>query len=116
LKSVVKSIFSDRLNAAEREAIEPSEEGDEAIVRVPSSGPGPEAELIAVEEVHAELRLRNKMLDALEEDEDKLVLLEIIDHSGKAADIAKALGMPIDEVYNRKKKIKRRLLHLKEAN
>lgn len=113
LKSVVRSIMSDRLEKAEREALEPnSEEGDQVIDQIPAPGPDPEGDLIAAEEDEA----ANRMLEALDVDEDKLVLLCILDGTAKAADISAELGLPVKEVYRIKQKLKRRLLHLKEAN
>ncbi len=108
LKTVVKSIVWDLMKAAEKEALEPLDKGDErAIEEVPCGDPGPDAEVVAAE-------TGDRMLAALETDEERIVFLCICGGNDKAADIGQELGLDTRQVYRIKQKIRRRLFHLKE--
>lgn len=107
LKSVVKSILHDRVTKTQREAIAPDPNDAPPLVdHVPTPCPGPEENVVAAEEVAA----TNRMLEALDKEEDQLVFLSILDGTEKPADIAQALNRPVRDIYRIKQKIMRRLL------
>jgi RNA polymerase sigma factor (sigma-70 family) len=113
LKSVVKSILHDRVTETRREAVEADPEDEPPLVdQVPAPNPGPEQSAVAAEEAAA----TNRMLEALDKEEDQLVFLAILDGTDKPADIAQALNLPVRDIYRIKQKIMRRLLHWKGAN
>jgi len=110
LKSVVKSIVWDLMKGAEKEALEPPGEGDErAIEEFPSGDAGADAEVIAAETA-------DRMLAALQTDDERLVFLSVLEGNDKPADIARELGLGVREVYRIKRTISRRLFQLKEVD
>jgi len=113
LKSVVKSILHDRVTETRREAVAPDpDDGPPLIDQVATPNPGPEQNAVAAEETAA----TNRMLEALDKEEDQLVFLSILDGTDKPAEIARALNRPVRDIYRIKQKIMRRLLHWKGAN
>lgn len=111
LKSVVKSIFSTEIvPAAERERDEISatdSQGNDRTMTVPSTNPGPEAEVELDE-------LKERIYDSFEVEEDQLVLMCLFEGVTTPAAIADKTGLGQSEVYRIKQKIKRRLVGLSE--
>lgn len=111
LKSIVKSIMSSEIVPAVRRSPETdsvSRDGHDLIASASSPESGPD-DMILVRE------LKGKMLAALDEDEDQLVLLCLFEGITRPADIATELELPVEEVYRIKRKILRRLAHYREG-
>lgn len=111
LKSVVKSIFSETLKAAERErfelaAVDP--EGHDLVAAAASRDAGPDLALERAE-------LQEKILREFNDDEDQLVLICLFEDLVKPAEIAEETGISVADVYRIKRKIKRHLSHLQEG-
>lgn len=97
LKSVVRSILWDLQKAAEKEAL--VDAGDDEMDKV--AAPGAEAgEDLTTEE------LKDELLNALDTDEQKLVLMSMFDGQDKAAEIADSLGLDVERVYKLKWQIR----------
>ena len=114
LKSVVKSILSPKelLKKASREKNilhSVDESGADVIEVAASAEPGPESD-VDVEE------LKSALLGALGDDDERLVLMSMFEGSLKAADIAADLGIAVEEVYNIKRRINRRLRAWKKGD
>jgi hypothetical protein len=115
LKSVVKSILWELKPAARREEVEVAPVGKDGIdltAEARTEDPGPLELLELGEETASGERFKDQILSGFEEDEDKLVLMSIFEGRGKAAEIAADLGLPVEDVYRIKRKIKRRLERL----
>lgn len=110
LRSVVKSILWDLQKAAEKESlVEPAPgETRDLVDTLPSAKPGPDEDVALGE-------LQERLLAELETDEDRLVLLSIFEGNEAAREIAEDLGVTVAEVYRIKRKIKRRLMGLKDG-
>ncbi len=111
LKSVVKSIFSEMLKAAERQrselaAVDP--EGRDLVAAAVSPNAGADLEL-------ERAQLEEKILGEFHDDEDQLVLICLFQEFVKPAEIAKETGLGVADVYRIKQKIKRRLVRLQEG-
>jgi hypothetical protein len=100
LKGVARSILWDLQKAAEKEALVDSEEDELSKVSTREA---------AVDEKLSADDLKTHLLDRLQNDDEKLVLLAIFDGHEKSADIAENLGLDTTEVYKLKWKIKQRL-------
>ena len=111
LKSVVKSIFSEMLKAADRERCELAAvdaEGRDLVAAAGSTNAGADLEL-------ERAQLQEKILGEFQDDEDQLVLMCLFEDLVKPADIAEETGLNVRDVYRIKQKIKRRLSHLQEG-
>ena len=111
LKSVVKSIFSEVLAAANQESDEVAPvdvEGRDLIAAAASTDAGVDLEL-------EQSQLQEDILGQFHEDEDQLVLMCLFDGVAKPAEIANETGLGVRDVYRVKQKIKRRLGHLREG-
>ena len=108
LKSVVKSIFSETMKAAERERVELAAvdpEGRDLVAAGPSTDAGADLEL-------ERAQLEEEILAEFNDDEDQLVLICLFEDLVKPAEIAEETGLSVADVYRIKRKIKRRLSHL----
>ncbi len=100
LKSVVRSILWDLQKAAEKEALDDVD--DDELERMKAKGSSADEELEAAE-------LQEELLEYLKTDEERLVLLTILEGKNKAADIAASLGLDVEKVYKLKWQIKQHL-------
>lgn len=111
LKSVVKSIFSELLEAATRERVEVApvdSEGRDLVAAAASTEVAADFELERSE-------LQEAILGQFHEDDDQLVLMCLFEGVVKPAAIADETGLSVKDVYRVKQKIKRRLSHLREG-
>ena len=111
LKSVVKSIFSELLEAATRESVEVApvdSEGRDLVAAAASTDAGADLEL-------EQSQLQEAILGQFHEDDDQLVLMCLFEGVVKPAEIADETGLSVKDVYRVKQKIKRRLSHLREG-
>lgn len=112
LRSVVDSLLSHLLDSEGRKRavrFSPDSDDDEdPLDAIPASGPAPDEQIVLAEEARADAEVYDAMLEALKDEEEQLVFLELAEGK-KPAQIAESLGISVQRVYQVKRNILRRL-------